>query len=105
MSYARAMKWVLLASLIGCGDDLHPKSIDARADSPPNTSCAACNPATEYCYQIFAGVQPTLGCNALPAACVAAPTCACVTADIDPCGGALSCTQDANGIAVACNKI
>jgi len=32
--------------IVGCGDDKHPKLIDARVDSV-NTSCAACNPATD----------------------------------------------------------
>jgi hypothetical protein len=100
------MRWLLVlaslpAALVGCGDDLRTKPIDAAIDAPPNPSCAACNPATQYCYQIFAGVLPAVGCNALPAACT---TCACVLADIDPCGGALSCAQDTGLITVSCTK-
>jgi hypothetical protein len=99
------MKWLALAAaFVACGDNRTVKSIDAAVDAAPDPSCAACDPATQYCYHIFAGVEPTLGCNALPAACTAAPTCACVIADIDPCNGALSCSQDASGITVVCAK-
>ena len=95
------MRWLLLWCLVGCGDDLHTKTIDAAIDAVHDPSCTACNPATQYCYAISAGVLPTVGCNALPAACT---TCACVIASIDPCGGGLSCSQDASGISVVCAK-
>ena len=100
-----ACRWLLLL-LLGCGQE------SAHPDAPPAGSAFACGTATcdartQFCYSFSAGVAPTIGCNALPAACGASPGCACVTASFAPtdCAGALSCTEQEGQVHVTCTGI
>ncbi|HEX8951889.1 MAG TPA: hypothetical protein VF945_08590 [Polyangia bacterium] len=106
MAVARAGAWV--AALLACAacsgralstpGDLaaSPDLASARADGglPPTCSTAsgddACDPTAQYCYQCVCGdpvhrgapwPNDSQGCVALPPACAASPTCACVLAN------------------------
>ena len=85
------------ADLSGVADlrgaaDLASSAADAGLPSTCTTATGAdaCDPATQYCSQTFSGDPVHRGapwpngsesCVALPAACAATPTCACVLAN------------------------
>jgi hypothetical protein len=50
-----------------------------------------------------ARAQGSAGCNPLPAACTAAPTCACITANATfACSVTPICSTSGSGIVVSC---
>lgn len=116
----------MIAAGGGCGSGGHADAAVTAADGPAGGgdaparadaagssgdggafACAAatCDPASQYCYEIAAGVvkppradaaasgvdaaapppdaaPAQVGCNSLPAACATTPTCACVKANV-----------------------
>ncbi|HUJ59673.1 MAG TPA: hypothetical protein VLX92_14310 [Kofleriaceae bacterium] len=79
-------------------------------------SCASCDPATQLCYVLGAGVLPPQpACMTLPTACTSTPTCDCVLANIGgvcpaPFAFAPACVAPAPmgfsfaGVLVTCNE-
>ncbi|HEV7558805.1 MAG TPA: hypothetical protein VGO00_25210 [Kofleriaceae bacterium] len=96
---------VWLAIAIGCGDQDKPPAVpDAAVTDRCTTS--TCDPAHDYCFQFEAGVAPEVGCNAIPAECAAAPSCACIVASISESSCAVSCMDSGPGaIVVTCEGI
>lgn len=68
--------------------------------------CTSCDPTTQYCYQQLAGIvgaAPVIGCNMIPAACAATPTCACVTANTTTtCGAYTTCAGEGSLLTLTC---
>jgi hypothetical protein len=67
------------------------------------TGCADCDDATQYCHFTVGGVIFTPrfdGCLALPAACGATPTCACLATV--SCGSVCAVAADGAGLTVTC---
>jgi hypothetical protein len=96
--------------LVACGTSSPPAQPDAAADAastidaPFPCNGMSCDKATQYCYQIYAGLFQPVGCTALPAACTAQPTCDCIKPTITDCAsGAVSCEEHDGAVTAACN--
>src|SRR5207249_491560 len=93
---------VLVAAVAGCDHHNPHGSVDApgASDAPAGATfqcgTATCSLAAQYCYEFqggVGGVDPTVGCNDLPAACVATRTCDCVMANTtSACGATRFCS-------------
>jgi hypothetical protein len=94
------IRWLAIFAL-GCSNT-SSHSIDAPTEGPAAQDCPA-DPCTssEFCYSTLVGVAPMPGCNDLPAACTATPTCACLLANVT-CTGGLAC-DDTQGLHVICS--
>jgi hypothetical protein len=70
----------------------------------PNCGPLWCMPGS-YCLELGPGVaavdggtpSPSYACTALPASCLASPSCACIEASL-PAGSECTCTQDGSGL-------
>jgi hypothetical protein len=110
----------LVAALVACGllacssKSAPAAQPDAHADAWSGSAfacgSAACDPSAQYCFQSAAGVTgatgaaPVVGCNALPTACAASPSCTCVTANVDLSGCASHTCADGSGLVVTCDN-
>jgi hypothetical protein len=105
MRYRRAMRMILaLALVIGC-EGSGPALDDAPSGATFACGSATCETATQFCYQIESGrlpASPNGGCNAMPAGCGSAPSCACVTAAFTFSCGGTSCNAEGSAITVTC---
>jgi hypothetical protein len=82
-----------------------------HAAPPPSAdaafACGSCDPATQFCYQVGAGVvaMPD-SCIALPDPCRASPSCTCVLANrTDLCFPPMwpaTCTDGGGAVSVLC---
>lgn len=105
---------LILASVtsVGCRFDSNSPKDPATPDAIAARSCGTttCDPRSQFCYQIAAGVQGVTdldaapGCDALPMQCATAPTCACVKSVLTSCGGGLTCAEDAGFVTVTCSQ-
>lgn len=87
-----------------------PAQVDAAIDAVSTIDAAfscngtSCDKASEYCYEIAAGLAQPIGCTALPAACTAQPTCDCIKPTVTDCAsGLLSCDEQNGAVRVVCN--
>jgi len=106
---------LLVAVLAGCGHQASHAAPDAAAASdapiahPFTCAGATCDSATQFCYEFQGGagnIQPTVGCNALPAACLSSHTCVCVmTNTSSACGAARQCSVQGAAVTVICQGI
>jgi hypothetical protein len=92
------IRW-LVVIVVGCSNT-SSHSIDAPSGTGQDCPADPCT-STEFCYSTVAGVAPMPGCDDLPAACTATPTCTCLLANLT-CGGALSC-DETQGLHVTCS--
>ena len=91
---------------LGCNSH-HGNAASPDAPAGPTFACGSTTCSTsQYCYQFHAGVQPAdpnVGCNDMPAACAAAPSCACLVANSgSPCGTGATCSEQDGGFTVTC---
>lgn len=65
---------------------------------------AVCGEGTQYCFRYQSGVTaPVTGCNDLPAACAAAPSCGCLTANVTAsCGALATCSAQGPDLTLSC---
>jgi hypothetical protein len=82
--------------------------VEAGPPPPKPLACGSltCNGNTQFCAESGGGAQPpdggsnfTYSCDPIPAACTAAPTCACISANS---GNTCPCSQGPDGFTLAC---
>lgn len=113
----RGLLWFAcaLVALIGCGHSGSHAAPDALATNdaplahPFACENSTCDSDTQYCFEFVGGaggVAPTIGCNALPAACASSHTCDCVMANTTTgCGTPLQCSVQGAAVTVICQGI
>ena len=113
----RGLLWFACALVAPAGCNHSASHAPPDAAAPPDAPIThgfmcentTCNSDTQYCYQFVGGVNgvdPTFGCNALPAACQSAHTCDCVMANATfGCGTQLECSVQGAAVTVVCPGI
>ena len=105
MTRAIGIGIVIMLAAACSGSTGSKPAIDATPHGFPCGN-AVCGEGTQFCYRFASGVAPASpGCNDLPQACLASPSCGCVMSNITTaCGAFATCSAQGADLTVTCNN-